>query len=887
MQFTVRAMSAAFCLLASLSCFGQSYTGTNLGPIPDGTAAQLESYGASRDVYFDVGPQRTVTAVTVSFAAAHTYVSDLRVRLIAPNGNSHLLFARTGQTPQDVDGFSSDLNGTYTFTDSPTAANWWTGASSNPVPSGSYRTVESGGPDATNPPPVTSLNAQFNGTPANGRWILRFDDGFVGDSGAVTAATLNLTLTGSTIRVFNDNDSGSGSLRDAIQNAESGDLIRFETPFFSSARTINLLSPLPTITQAIAIQGRGAERLTIRRDDSAGEMRIFTIDAGTGAVSLSGMTISGGRLFTRGGGILSRSTLTLSDVHITGNFGDTGGGLALENAGGQIINSTISGNEGGTIAGAIFSSGGNDRPLRIIGSTISGNRGFRVGGILFVGSSDNIELDIVNSTIANNFNVDSEANGLLVRADGPGTAIALIRNSILANEAPNFGTGTSNGGTATIQSEGFNLSNDYNGVVNTLSSDRTGDPKLGPLAPQGGSTPTHLLLGGSAALGVGNRSGDVLDQRGIARGDGASADIGAVDMQVILVTNADDDGAGSLRAALTTANSNGPELDDIIFDASVFSSAQNIVLSSALPDINSAVTISGVGADLLRILRSFGEQFRIFNVNPGLEIASFSGMKVQNGTLTSGFGGGIFSQSPLTLAQMHINGNIAEFGGGIALAFAGGTIIDSTINDNFAYSRPAGVYLQDAGELPLRIINSTISGNQAVNSDGGIFNYAIGNGGGGVSRMEVINSTITGNSATTTGGLASVSLGGTEASVEIRNSIVAGNTGNNLGTFASTGIATISSRGFNLSDTDSSEFLDQPTDRNDANAGLATLADNGGPSPTHALRASSEALGAGSNSGSGFLFDQRGWPFIRPVAGDSSDIGAHEVRDEVFADRFE
>ncbi len=735
---------------------------------------------------------------------------------------------------------------------------------------------------------MTSLNAQFNGTPANGRWILRFDDGFLGDSGAVTAATLNLTLTGSTIRVFNDNDNGSGSLRTAIQNAESGDLIRFETPFFSSARTINLLSPLPTISKSIAIQGRGAERLTIRRDDSAGEMRIFTIDAGTGGVSLSGMTISGGRLFTQGGGILSRSTLTLSDVHITGNFGDSGGGVALVNAGGQIINSTISGNEGGSVAGAIYSSGGSDRPLRIIGSTVSGNRGFRAGGIFVATSSGNVELDIVNSTIANNFNVESQANGLLIRANGPGTATALIRNSILANEAPNFGTGASNGGTATIQSRGFNLSNAYNGVVNTLPSDRTGDPKLGPLAPQGGSTPTHLLLGGSAALGVGNRSGDVLDQRGIARGDGASADIGAVDMQMILVTNADDDGAGSLRAALTTANSNGPELDDIIFDASAFSSAQNIVLGSALPDINSAVTISGVGADQLRILRGFGGgQFRIFNVNSGLEIASFSGMKVQGGTLTSGSGGGILSRSPLTLAQMHILGNIAPLGGGITLAFAGGTIIDSTINDNTATIRPAGVFLQDSGELPLRIINSTISGNQADGSDGGIFNYATGNVGGGVSRMEVINSTITGNSATITGGLASVSIGGSEASVLIRNSIVAGNTGNNLGTFASTGIATISSRGFNLSDTDSSEFLDQPTDRNNANAGLALLADNGGPTPTHALRASSEALGAGSNSGSGFLFDQRGWPFIRPVAGDGSDIGAHEVRDEVFTDRFE
>jgi parallel beta-helix repeat protein len=285
-------------------------------------------------------------------------------------------------------------------------------------------------------------------------------------------------------------------------------------------------------------------------------------------------------------------------------------------------------------------------------------------------------------------------------------------------------------------------------------------------------------------------------------------------------------------------------------------------------------------------VRGADEQFRIFNVNSGLEIASFSGMKVQGGILPKSFGGGILSRSPLTLAQMHIVDNLASIGGGIALQLAGGTIIDSTINGNTATNRPAGIYLVDSGELPLRIINSTISGNQADGADGGILNGAGANPAPGISRMEVINSTITSNSGTITGGLASVSVGGSEASVVIRNSIIANNSFNNLGTFASTGTATIDSRGFNLSDTDSSEFLDHPTDRNNADAGLASLADNGGSTPTHALRASSEALGAGSNSGTGFLFDQRGWPFIRPVAGDGSDIGAYED-DEVFADGFE
>lgn len=895
MHFTVRATSAIFCLLASLSCFGQSYNGTNLGPIPDGTAAQLESYGASRDVYFDVSPLRTVTAVTVSFAATHTWVSDLRVRLIAPNGNSHLLFARTGQTPQDADGFSSDLNGTYTFTDSPTAANWWTGASSNPVPSGSYRTVNSGGPDATNPPPVTSLNAQFNGTPANGRWILRFDDGFIDDTGAVTSATLNLTLAGSTVRVFNDNDSGSGSLRNAIQNAESGDLIRFETPFFSGARTINLLTPL-VINKAIAIQGRGADRLTLRRGLAAGDMRIFTIGAGSGTVSLSGMTVRGGELRSvgDGGGIFSERALMLSGMHVTGNFASGRGGGVYLAGGGQIINSTISGNRSST-GGGLYQRAIDGRAVQILGSTVSGNQASSGGGLLVSSDSGTAaRLELINSTIVNNNATSGSGGGVNLSALGSATILASLGNTIVANNTGrNFFIFSEQ--QASFRSLGFNLSDNYGGVFDTIPSDRQGNPKLGPLAPHGGSTPTHTLLGGSSAIDSGGNFGFTPDQRGALRPfgqAGSSPDIGAVEMQVITVTNSNDSGAGSLRAALTTANANGTGLDDIIFDATEFSSARNINLSSALPDINSAVTINGVGADLLRIVRGGGaEQFRIFTVNPMLEIAAFSGMKIQSGTVTNGSGGGILSRSPLTLAAVHVLGNIARDGAGVTLEGAGGTILNSTFNGNTSIGRPAGIYLLNGGLLPLRIVNSTISDNSAQGSDGGIFNLANNNS---TSRLEVVNSTISNNTSTITGGIASVSLGGIEASTEIRNSIIAGNTINNLGSFASTGTATIESFGFNLSDSADAAFLNRSSDRNSANPGLAPLALNGGPTPTRRLGPDSDALDVGNNTGSGFLFDQRGPAFLRPIdvpplnfINDGADIGALELRPDIFSSRFE
>ena len=68
---------------------------------------------------------------------------------------------------------------------------------------------------------------------------------------------------------------------------------------------------------------------------------------------------------------------------------------------------------------------------------------------------------------------------------------------------------------------------------------------------------------------------------------------------------------------------------------------------------------------------------------------------------------------------------------------------------------------------------------------------------------------------------------------------------------------------------------------------LLPLANNGGPTQTHAFRDGSPAFGNGSNP-SGFTNDQRGNGFARTVNG-VTDIGAfqQQVRDVVFANGFD
>ncbi|MEO8460478.1 MAG: choice-of-anchor Q domain-containing protein [Dokdonella sp.] len=909
-----RLISTACLLLALLlgaPVNAQVFTGGNLGPIPDGGLPGPNiggNFGPPRDVTFNVtAATGTVSTVFVQIEAVHTYVGDLRVTLIAPNGVPHILFSRTGATTETDFGVGADLIGgaSYLFNDTYTT-NWWTHVANNPatIPGTFARTTIEGGAGVTAPAAVTSLDAAFASTPPNGIWTLRFEDGATGDTGNVTNAVLQLVTSGGNRTVTTDADSGPGSLRQAIIDANASDLISFASPFFDTSRTINLLTALPTIDRAMAIQGPGAHHLTVRRADDAPDFRVFDINAGAATVSLSGMQISNARTSGFGGGVSSNSPLTLTSAHLSGNRAGNGGGLSLAFTSATIVNSTINGNRSQFQAGGIYRLAGGPSPLKIFGSTISNNEaGSFPGGILNLAAAADSAMEIVNSTVFGNRSPQS-GGGISTQTQGTAqSSTVTLRNSLVADNSPdNFGA-VANVGTATITSRGFNLSNNYNSVVTPLTSDRTGDARLGPLALNGGSVPTHALLGGSLALDNGNASAGLslggargeprtVDIASIANPNGGNgADIGAVEMQAIFVSNADDGGAGSLRQAITDANANGAGLDDILFAEPFFiSSARTINLDSALPSIASALTISGPRADLLTVRRNAAADFRVFTIGGGVAHVGLSGMTISNGR--DSFGGGVQSVSPLSLTNARLTGNTAlpgSVGGGLYLDSADGRINNSAIDGNTATVGGAGInYFGDGGHR-LVIENSTVG----KNAGAGMFVTSEN----GQATAEVINSTIASNSSA---GLFALTQGtGAGAQIQMRNNIVVDNAAQNFQVQSGAGPATIVSRGFNLTDTSSAAFLNLPSDQNNANAGLGPLVNNGGPTPSFALLASSNALDRGNAEGGSALTDQRGTSFLRSVdlpaipnvLGDGTDIGAFESQtlpgDTIFASGFD
>lgn len=175
---------------------GSTFPGMGTGNIPDGdgTCAPPSS---NLDITFDVMGISNIDTVEVDMTATHSWVGDVSATLIAPSGESHILFQSTGWTDaSSCFGDSSDLGGTYNFSDTATT-NWWSEADlrdgSTDLTPGDYRTTEPGGDTQTmDPAPVTSMDPVFQPTTTiNGTWTLRVSDWAGGDTGAVSAANLS------------------------------------------------------------------------------------------------------------------------------------------------------------------------------------------------------------------------------------------------------------------------------------------------------------------------------------------------------------------------------------------------------------------------------------------------------------------------------------------------------------------------------------------------------------------------------------------------------------------------------------------------------------------------------------------------------------------------
>lgn len=903
-------VSAAICSASVVSPFSNTapITINDAPPPPPNDVAKATPYPSV--IHVSGITANTITKVQVILSTfSHTFPDDVDILLVAPDGTRSIVMSDAGGGAP-----VSNLQLIFSATAAAPVPNDTAISDSAPLRPANYAAGDASGITDIFPlpgPGTLQLDPAdfdvFNGINPNGAWSLYVVDDSNGDSGSILGGwTLVLTVpTVYTVTKVADTNDGTCnsdcSLREAIAAAGDGDLIRFASPLFDSSQTITLGGSALAISKSVTIEGPGAERLSISGNDASS---VFSIPSGP-AVTLQGMTIRDGNADV-GGGILSAAQLTLQGVAVTGNkaTGSGRGGGVYQTGNGNFVGCTFSDNVG-LGGGAIFFAQ-PAQSLRVANSTISGNRAHFGGGIdVFSNNASAVQLDLIDSTLADNAVPPGGLGGGVYAGTSGGageSALITLRNSIVANNAVSNLVADEGGGPISVESLGFNLTNDAaGGPYFTDPTDLVGvDPKLGPLNNNGGHVETRALLGGSPALDAGHSSGYPKDQRGVSRSydalgalspPGDYSDIGAAEMHALFVSTTADGDAGSLRIAMGLANIDGADQDDILFDPNVFGTTpQTINLTSALPDINTSLSISGPGAKLLTVRRDTGGDYHVFNSQGGSNAFALSGLTISNGRAPD-LGGGIYSLSRLSLAEVAIVGNTdlgGIGGGGVALAFADGTIKDSTFSGNSTASAGGGIYFQGSNSQ-LRVTNTTISGNNAT-FGGGIEVLADG---GVTTNLEMTSSTIATNSAPTNGGIDVFAQNDPAAAsmIRLRNSIVARNTLPNMGTgtFGGGG-ASIVSLGYNLTDDPTPVFLNQATDWINTDPLLRPLADNGGPTKTHALRPGSPALDSGDRSGSNT--DQRGLvrPYDQPGVtnvSDGSDIGALEQDDTLFRDGFD
>ena len=519
----------------------------------------------------------------------------------------------------------------------------------------------------------------------------------------------------------------------AIAAASAGDTITVQAGTYTEAGitvnknlTITGAAASTTIVQAHAMQGSATDR-------------VFWINPGVTAI-LENLTIRHGQISDLGGGIRVDGTLTLNDSVVQHNSTSTAGGgiYSYPSSTLTLNNSTVSNNTASNLAGGGLVVEG---VATVNNSTISGNTASADGsGFVVVGFSSSLTLN--NSTVTGNTINNASGSGGIGVLSGSVT----IKNSIIIGNVKNGGTGQEDC-SGTITSQGYNLVGSGTGCPSSGTGDLTtsnpANELSATLADNGGPTPTHALLPGSAAIDqIANgtnecgqaANGGNQDQRGISRPQSCECDIGAYEFEAATKTW---DGDGGDNNWSTAANWN---LDTLPLDSDLVQldslASTNITLDTnvtigSLILSDADVTING-GSNTLTLCH-YNQSDGIFNAPSTLNVS---------GNLTHS--GGTFNESSNTVT---FNGPGAQTIGGSGTTFNNLTINNSSA-DTLGVSLSAdqtvnGTLTLSDGLLKLGSNNLTLGASASVGGTPSAANMIVADGSGQLRKQFNANGSFT------------------------------------------------------------------------------------------------------------------------------------------------
>ena len=506
----------------------------------------------------------------------------------------------------------------------------------------------------------------------------------------------------------------------------------------------------------------------------------------TGTASLVNTTIYGSLASDSGGGLANQGTATLIHVTITGNAADGVAGGGIANDSGAILtltNSIIAGND--AASGADLSDLGT---LTTNGTNLFAQAGAGDGG------------DIAGADIADIFTATGTVlftgadGGRLADNAGPTPTVGIKAGGI-AHNAPGtapVGDGTDadgNGNTGEL------LPIDARGFARDV-----GGADIGAVELQDGATYRVTVLddeefdGGDLAAETADGGGlSLREALALTNADPLSADTIRFDASLVggtltlvhgeLVVTGDTEITGDVSGGtdrdITIEAGGASRIFHLISGTSTLN---GFVMTGGDPTSGYGPLAGYGGAVAIgAYLYGFGAVAHVTITNSviqnsyayyggGISVDTGSSLRMDNVTVTGNsadIGGGIAVNLGGTLTALNttISDNHAEgpngFGGGVSIyGGASATLINTTISGNTGY---AGGGIYNSGGLTL--VNATLANNSAVYG-GGLYNTPCG-----CSTTDIFNSTITGNFAEDSGG----GIAHFNGALTLTNSIVAGN----------------------------------------------------------------------------------------------------------------
>ena len=585
--------------------------------------------------------------------------------------------------------------------------------------------------------------------------------------------------------VTNNNDSGNGSLRSAIDyaNNHSGiDTITFDSSVFNSNNplTITLNGTGYSITDSLIIEGAGFNSLII---DAQGLSSIFSIDNSSADiyVSIDGMKLTGGGNVTsgNGGAIYNNELLELNNVVISSSSANNGGAIYNDYRGNLLINqSLIIGNSATASGGAIYNNGGKIQAenLWVHGNSAENGAGI-YNAVYTIASGDDAgtyigEIILQNTTLDNNF---ANSNGGAIYNQGKiyGENLTLAAN--IANEGSAiYVDGQDDSGTTatTLFNSTIALNNSGSGNYAIFRADSTKDTfYLNSSLMAGNSSNSNYNINDSANnyIGISNYITGSAGSAGTTASDGIFAD----------ATPIDHGGwVGTLKLNTANAIVQNNIIDHGLNDGPTIYDARGYMRNSTR-DIGAYEANAYVARNADRNIYYTSVQAAIAGAGNGEEIELFQTRYYRTSALTIGkdlilSGEG---KDATVLDAQYLYGSEFGLGSGANRLLT----VDDTNPNNTIFVRIDGMTFRNGGSVAqggaiyssenLLLNNTSIYGSAATSEGGAIYN----NGGYlYIERSEIYNNSVTTSSGDAKGG----AISNISGKVRITESSIYGNSVN-------------------------------------------------------------------------------------------------------------